>query len=88
MMQYYGDYGYGHYGLGLLGTGLSVLFWVLIAMLIMRIIRSGAFHGGPRKDWHDRMGGSKTALDVLKERYAKGEINKVEFEEKKKDISM
>ena len=85
-------YGYGHgmqnFGpLGIAGGVLSIIFWILIIILVVALIRRmtrGNYH------WMEgrRMSGNKTALDILKERYAKGEINKQEFEEKKKDIEM
>ncbi len=55
------------------------LFWGLlifgIIVLIRYLLRSG-------KDRNN-----KTPLDLLKECYARGEINKKEFEEKKKDLT-
>jgi putative membrane protein len=63
---------------GFLGGVLNVLLWVLLIMLIIRLIRGRRYLG----HWmHGR-----SALDILKERYAKGEINKEEYEEKKKDL--
>ena len=76
-------------GWGIVGILLVVLFWVVVISIIVRLIR------GPRwARWHDMkhwrdmgpMGQSDSALNILKERYAKGEIGKEEFETKKKDI--
>ena len=68
-------YGWGGMGLGML------LFWGLliagIAMLVKCSWGSGAC--GKRKQ-------EKSALDMLKERYARGEIEREEFEQKKRDL--
>jgi putative membrane protein len=67
-------------GYGGLGSGiLALLFWILVIAGIIYLIR---YLG---QDARDRQQ-SKTPLDILKERYARGEIDKEEFERRKRDL--
>jgi len=79
----YGMMGYGiGFGLfGLISGLLHLLFWIVVIVLVVRFLRRRRMWGDRRHIW---MHGS--ALDILKERYAKGEIDKAEFEAKKKDL--
>ncbi len=69
------------YGYGMSGGMwiLGAIFWILILVGLVLLIKY-LWEGAGAK------GAQESALDILKKRYAKGEINKEEFEDKKKDL--
>lgn len=89
-----GWYGHMHDGWGqMMGWGGTMyggigmlLFWGVIIVLLVLFARS--YIGGVRTQAASRSPNSgSTALDILQERYAKGEINKEEYEQRKKTLS-
>ena len=66
-------------GHGFGGGGFMWIFWIALVALI--------FWGGRSyTNSSSRLLEKKSALGILKERYAKGEIDKAEFESKKRDL--
>ncbi len=68
--------GWGWIGLGMVHV---LLFWVLVVLGIAALVR--ALSGGPRSE-----AGHASAIEILKARYAKGDITRDQFEQMKRDI--
>lgn len=63
-----------------MGGGFMWIFWILIIVAIVWLVVIAAQDrkGSPGKD--------KSALEILQQRYARGEVDRDEFEQKKKDL--
>ncbi|WP_010665181.1 SHOCT domain-containing protein [Marinilabilia salmonicolor] len=70
--------GFGHgWGMGF-GWIIGIVILLLILWLAFRTFRPG--------ETNQTSSIQKSPLDILKERFAKGEIDKEEFEQRKKDL--
>jgi putative membrane protein len=78
----------GGFGFGF-GWIFMLIFWGIVIWAIFALVRGVSGHGYCGHN-HDNYGENKhkenNALDILKERYAKGEVNKEDFEKMKKDL--
>ncbi len=69
------------WGFGMLGMAL---FWLVFVAALVWVVRAvwdrTARNGRPTRE-------SESPLEILQRRYARGEIDRAEFEEKRKDLS-
>ncbi|HVJ48516.1 SHOCT domain-containing protein [Desulfitobacterium sp.] len=78
-LGYFSGYG-GDFGrMGLLGIGVHAIFWILVILLILVLVHryrkhnSGSFLGFNHNE----------ALNILREKYARGEIDTEEYEQRR-----
>ncbi|MCJ7555134.1 MAG: SHOCT domain-containing protein [Ignavibacteriaceae bacterium] len=64
------------------GMGYGWIFWIAIIALIVFLIIKFTNQNKSNRD----IGTSESSLDLLKKRYAKGEISKDEFDRMKIDL--
>jgi putative membrane protein len=64
---------------GFMGLGWTVILIAIVA--VVWLLMRGSLAGGAHTE-------RRAILDILKERYARGEIGREEFEQKKRDLEV
>jgi len=96
ILQWGGPGGYGGTWPGMMGPGMmnwgygagwlmgifNIVFWVVLIVAIVYFIKW--LSASSKQGGYERKG--ESALEILRQRYAKGEIDKDEFEEKMKAL--
>lgn len=75
-----GGWGWGHM---IFGSAMMIIFWGVIILLIVLAVR---WLGGVGRAGHPPGSSGGTAVDILRERFARGEIDKTEFEERRRAL--
>lgn len=93
------NYGYGngwggnggYWWVGLIGLALQLLFWIAIIVIAVKLFHSyemrtsrGAGHNQHNAAAFPQQG--DRSLDILRERYARGEIDTEEYQRRKNDL--
>jgi putative membrane protein len=73
-------YGYDHFGMGWGGGGIWMILLWLVPVLLLLFVALGYF----RSDRNHR--NDRSALDILDERYARGEIDREEYLKRRQDL--
>jgi len=66
---------------GFMGGGFMWIFWIAFIVGLFFLIKWIVQQNKPVEQKH-----VENPIEILKKRYARGEINKEEFEQKKKDL--
>ncbi|MEK7132757.1 MAG: SHOCT domain-containing protein [Patescibacteria group bacterium] len=82
MMYYWGNYGGDFWPFHFLGFAVMIAFWALVIAGIVWLVRQTSSGGSTNLT----STAHNSALDILRTRYAKGELTKEQFESMKKDI--
>ncbi|MEQ6887913.1 SHOCT domain-containing protein [Halomonas sp. CS7] len=77
MMAHMESFGWGHM---LFGGLMMVLFWGAVIALAVLLVR------GLTRDRSEAARQRPTALELLQERYARGEIDREEYEQRRRDL--
>ena len=75
--KYYGHMWGDGYGWSMMGGGAMFVFWILVIVVIVLAVRWAM-------DRDSISNNGNNALDILKERLARGEIEPAEYEERRK----